>query len=127
MLWHLLRGLLLCLLLSSCAMKSKESPPVPFISWAGHDLVGTTLSLESPSGLPTYRFENGGWVFATIGDSKVQAAPSYRWQLDTEGVLRISNDGRSKASLHLISMTDGKVTVWNETNGATETYRRKKR
>ena len=121
---------LLCLLvISGCASTRKE----PLKAYLGStlpfgeaDVEGWRYDLVSSTRTFSISFSKGGYAPAIIGSGNVLAAPAYRWKIDEDRCLIISDDEGPMAAYQLISATRATVSVWDKVGGNTEVFTRKK-
>lgn len=119
--------LLLALGISACAgirQESRQAYRGTTLPFSGKDVQGWRYDLVSSDRIFSIRFEAGGNAFATIGSGNVLAAPGYRWEIDHDGRLSISDEEGPRAVYQLLSLSRNTVTVWDQTGGHTDVFTR---
>lgn len=122
---------LLCLLIISACASTRKQPIKPYpgstLLFKEADVEGWQYDLASSTRTFSISFTEGGYAPAIIGSGNVLAAPAYRWKIDEDRCLTISDDEGLMAAYQLISVTRDTVSVWDKVGGNTEVFTRKKK
>ncbi len=114
-------GLAACATVRKGPQQTYTGSTLPFQS---KDVVGWRYDLVSNKQTFSIRFSEGGYSPATIGSGNVLAAPAYRWKIDENDCLTISDEEGPIAVYQLLSLSQGTVTVWDKVGSRTEVFTR---
>jgi hypothetical protein len=100
--------LLFALAVAGCTSRNDAAP-----KWTPSDVNGKHFSLIDERKVENFNFFSGGYVQGTFGAKDGPwAAPEYRWEIDSKGILIIRElDGNLKAKLKKVHEDQGKIVI----------------
>lgn len=119
---------LLCVLEFTACGGARKEPQEPYqgatLPFEQKDVVGWRYDLNSTDHTFSVRFAESGLAPAVIAADNVVTAPFYKWHLDENYCLVLSNHDGVTGVYQLISLTTDKVTVWDKVTHQTMEFTR---
>lgn len=98
-----------------------QGPTLPFQS---KDVLGWRYDQISNDHTFSVRFAEGGFAPAVVVSNGIVAAPLYKWQIDKDDCLILSNHDGVTGAYQLLSLRPDKVAVWDKVKHQTMEFTR---